>query len=135
MPQDNGKKYTLDSRTYNKLVEIFNQKYVLGYSLSILNSEERKRLFNAFYICAVRAITNGALEESFVKALFETVSEIVHGAPEYRIDKKDRLNNKEAGIMASGYKQQMSAVIKFYYDKKKGRNVISSIWINQRGLL
>ncbi len=134
MPQDNGRKYQLNERTYNKLSEIFNNRYLPGYRLDILSAEEKKRLFTALYICAVRAITDGAFAENFIKDLFETVREIVHGAPEYAIDKKDGLI-REVEITASGYTQQMSAVIKFYYDQNKGRNVISSIWVNQRGVL
>ncbi len=134
MPRYKGEKKGLDSNTYRKLSEIFNQRYIPGYRLNILTSEEKKRLFNALYICTVRAIIDGALAKHFIRDLFETVREIVHGAPEYRIDKKDRLI-KEAEITASGYTQQMSATIKFYYDKNRGRNVISSIWVNQRGIL
>ena len=134
MPEYSDGKHTLSNEGCNKLSEIFNQQYIPDYDLNMLSNEEKKRLFNALRICAVRAFKDGAFAENFVRDLFETIRDIVHNAPEYTINQEDGLD-KKVKAEASGYTQQMSALIEFYYDKEKERNVISSIWINQRGLL
>ncbi len=100
-----------------------------SYDLTFLNEEERKYLFTAFYISVVQSKRFGTVLQSFMRAIFEEVKDIIHGVQSY--EEKNKEVKTVSITESTGYTNTLRAIIKYSYNRELKRNVICSIFVQQ----